>query len=79
KWSNEEFDKLIESAKSSTDAEQRWADLQAAEKIVLEENAISPVYQRGSARLTKPYVKDIVEHAFGADYSYKWASIEGKE
>lgn len=79
KWSNEEFDKLIESAKSSTDAEQRWADLQAAEKIVLEENAISPVYQRGSARLTKPYVKDIVEHAFGADYSYKWAFIEGKE
>lgn len=79
KWSNDEFDKLIESAKSSTDAEQRWADLQAAEKIVLEENAISPVYQRGSARLTKPYVKDIVEHAFGADFSYKWASIEGKE
>ncbi|MCT4794532.1 peptide ABC transporter substrate-binding protein [Exiguobacterium alkaliphilum] len=79
KWSNEEFDALIESAKSSTDAEQRWADLAAAEKIVLEESAISPVYQRGSARLTKPYVKDIVEHAFGADYSYKWASIEGKE
>ncbi|WP_445001881.1 peptide ABC transporter substrate-binding protein [Exiguobacterium alkaliphilum] len=79
KWSNEEFDALIESAKSSTDAEQRWADLAAAEKIVLEESAISPVYQRGSARLTKPYVKDIVEHAFGADYSYKWAFIEGKE
>ncbi|MCT4781916.1 MULTISPECIES: peptide ABC transporter substrate-binding protein [Exiguobacterium] len=79
KWSNEEFDALIESAKSSTDSEQRWADLAAAEKIVLEESAISPVYQRGSARLTKPYVKDIVEHAFGADYSYKWAYIEGKE
>jgi oligopeptide transport system substrate-binding protein len=79
KWSNEEFDALIESAKTSTDAEQRWADLAAAEKIVLEESAISPVYQRGSARLTKPYVKDIVEHAFGADYSYKWAFIEGKE
>lgn len=79
KWSNEEFDKLIADAKASTDAEERWQQLQDAEKIVLEENAISPVYQRGSARLTKPYVKGIVEHAFGADYSYKWAFIEGKQ
>lgn len=79
KWSNEEFDALIESAKANTDAEARWKELQDAEKIVLEENAISPVYQRGSARLTKPYVKGIVEHGFGADYSYKWAFIEGKE
>lgn len=79
KWSNEEFDKLIADAKASTDAEERWQQLQDAEKIVLEENVISPVYQRGSARLTKPYVKGIVEHAFGADYSYKWAFIEGKQ
>lgn len=79
KWSNEEFDKLIADAKASTDSAERWKQLQDAEKIVLEESVISPVYQRGSARLTKPYVKGIVEHAFGADYSYKWASIEGKE
>ncbi|WP_337873634.1 peptide ABC transporter substrate-binding protein [Exiguobacterium sp.] len=79
KWSNEEFDKLIADAKASTDPAERWTQMQEAEKIVLEESAISPVYQRGSARLTKPYVKGIVEHAFGADYSYKWASIEGKE
>ena len=79
KWSNEEFDKLIADAKASTDPAERWKQMQDAEKIVLEESVISPVYQRGSARLTKPYVKGIVEHAFGADYSYKWASIEGKE
>ena len=79
KWSNEEFDKLIADAKVNTDAAARWKQLQDAEKIALEENVISPVYQRGSARLTKPYVKNIVEHAFGADYSYKWAFIEGKE
>ncbi|WP_114569866.1 peptide ABC transporter substrate-binding protein [Exiguobacterium flavidum] len=78
KWSNDEYDKLIKSAQTSTDAEKRWSDLQEAEKILFDEAAISPVYQRGRAFLVKPYVKGVVEHNFGADFSYKWASIEGK-
>ncbi|HBF59030.1 MAG TPA: peptide ABC transporter substrate-binding protein [Exiguobacterium sp.] len=78
KWSNEEYDKLIKDAQTQTDATKRWSELQEAEKILLDSAAISPVYQRGRAFLVKPYVKGVVEHNFGADFSYKWASIEGK-
>ncbi|MCK2156721.1 peptide ABC transporter substrate-binding protein [Exiguobacterium sp. 17-1] len=78
KWSDKEYDKLINDAKTQTDATKRWSELQEAEKILLDSAAISPVYQRGRAFMVKPYVKGIVEHNFGADFSYKWASIEGK-
>lgn len=78
KWSDKEYDKLIKDAQTQTDATKRWSELQEAEKILLDSAAISPVYQRGRAFLVKPYVKGVVEHNFGADFSYKWASIEGK-
>lgn len=78
KWSDKEYDKLIKDAQTQTDAAKRWSELQEAEKILLDSAAISPVYQRGRAFLVKPYVKGVVEHNFGADFSYKWASIEGK-
>lgn len=77
-YSNEEFDKLIEDARTtlSSDLEARWEALQKAEKIVMEDAAFAPLYQRGRTALQKPYVKGLVTHPFGADYSYKWAYVE---
>ena len=47
------------------------------EKILIEEDAaISPLYQRGLSFLSKDKVKNLYNHAFGGDYSYKWVSIE---
>ena len=57
----------------------RWQALADAEKLLIDEDfAIGPIYQRGLMQLQKPYVKGIVAHPFGGDYSYKWAYIEGK-
>ncbi|MGB3259549.1 peptide ABC transporter substrate-binding protein [Paenisporosarcina sp.] len=81
-YSNPEFDKLIESAKGelALDAEGRWNAMAQAEKILLADDyAIAPIYQRGTMALVQPYVKGIVSHPFGGDYSYKWAYISGKE
>ncbi len=77
-YSNPEYDKLVADGKSSllTDPAKRWEALAKAEKILFDDAAISPMYQKGSSYLERPYVKNILVHAFGSDYSYKWAYIE---
>ncbi|MCA1055755.1 peptide ABC transporter substrate-binding protein [Rossellomorea aquimaris] len=77
-YSNPELDRLIEAGKSSllTDPEARWDALLEAEKIILEDQAISPMFQDGRAFLQKEYVNGILRHNFGAEHSYKWAEIK---
>lgn len=80
-YSNPEYDKLITDAKTTLSGDEvaRFEAMQKAEKILLEEDAaIGPLYQRGTAQLLKPYVKNVPIHPFGPEYSYKWAYIEGK-
>jgi oligopeptide transport system substrate-binding protein len=80
-YSNAEYDKLIQDAKTTLAGDEvaRFEAMQEAERILLEEDAgIGPLYQRGTAQLQKPYVKNVYVNSFGPDYSYKWASIEGK-
>ncbi|MDQ0429059.1 oligopeptide transport system substrate-binding protein [Planomicrobium stackebrandtii] len=81
-YSNEGFDALIESAKGelARDPVARWEAMAEAERILLEEDvAIAPIFQMGTMSLKKPYVKNIVKHPFGSDYSFKWTYISGKE
>ncbi|WP_414052854.1 peptide ABC transporter substrate-binding protein [Macrococcus animalis] len=77
-WSSKTYDKAIEEANGPllTDVEKRWTTLQDAETEFLNEAVIIPIYQRGSAFLTQPYVKNIVSHKFAGDYSFKETSIE---
>ncbi|UOY92934.1 peptide ABC transporter substrate-binding protein [Ectobacillus sp. JY-23] len=77
-YSNPKYDKLISDVKSSlaTDEEARFKALLDAEKILFEDAALAPIYQRGRAIITKPYVKDVYYHQIGGDYSYKWAYVK---
>lgn len=77
KYSNPEFDALIAESRTETeDLKARWNLLLEAEKIMMEDGAIGPVYQRANAVLEKDYVENIAEHLVGAEYSYKWTSIK---
>lgn len=81
-FSNKEYDQLIADSKGdlALKPEERYEAFAKAEKILLDdEAAIAPIYQRGLIFLEKPYFKGLVSHPFGADYSYKWAYISGKE
>ncbi|WP_335869976.1 peptide ABC transporter substrate-binding protein [Bacillus sp. 2205SS5-2] len=77
-YSNPEYDKLIEQSKGEllSDLDARWQAMADAEKILFDDAAISPMYQRGTAFLEREYVNGILRHSFGADNSYKWAYIE---
>ncbi|WP_312855455.1 peptide ABC transporter substrate-binding protein [Litoribacterium kuwaitense] len=80
-YCNEAYDAKVAEANAETeDLQKRFELFAEAEQILLEEDvAISPIYQRGIAYLRKPYVKDLLVHSFGAEFSYKWASIEGSK
>lgn len=78
-FSNPEYDALIERAQNdASDLEGRWEAMLEAEQILLDSAGIAPIYQRAYAVLEKDYVQDLVPHLTGAEYSYKWAYIEGK-
>ncbi len=79
-FSNEKYDSLLKeiSTTSLTDPEKRWDQMLEAEKVLFDNGAIAPIYQRYWAVLEKPTVKDIGYHLVGADYSYKWTYLEDK-
>lgn len=79
-WSSKEYDQMIDDASNKylDDVEKRWTTLQDAETLFLNDAVIIPLYQRGAARLTEPYVKNVERHKFAADYTYKGTYIDKK-
>lgn len=78
-YSNPDYDNAIKRAESKDIAlneEKRRDILRDAERILLEDAVIMPIYQRGRMYLQRPYVKGIIKHAYGTDYTYKHASTE---
>ena len=57
KWSNTEYDALIKKSKNNPNFEERVQDLTKAEKILIDEQGIAPLYYRTRLSLLKPYVK----------------------
>ncbi len=78
RWSNSQYDELISSAATTnaTDEVARWDDLQQANKIIIDEMGVAPVYQKAEGHLINEKVKGIVHHPAGASWDYKWTSIE---
>jgi oligopeptide transport system substrate-binding protein len=76
-FKNEQFDKNVKKAMVDfSDIDKRFAELQEAEDILIgQEAAISPMYQAGSARLIKPYVKGFTAHS-NSTYSYQWVTMD---
>jgi oligopeptide transport system substrate-binding protein len=78
-YSNADYDSLVNKAKTEIDEKKRYQMLLDAEKILLEQDAaIVPLYQQFSAILQKESIKGLVSLPFGADYSHKWTSMDGK-
>lgn len=77
-WSNKDYDKYVETAKSTADQKVRMEAMKNAELILLKELPIAPLYWPARNFVEKPYVKGIARYPVGADTEFKWAYIEGK-
>ncbi|HEU4965716.1 MAG TPA: peptide ABC transporter substrate-binding protein [Bacilli bacterium] len=78
-YSNKEYDDLVLGAKKEVDAKKRMDALYEAEKILMEDMPVGPIFFRGAAGVSKPYVKNWVTRSYGPSYELKWVTIEGKE
>lgn len=77
-WENEEYDKLVKEAATTNanDPEKRWQNLVDAEDLIVGEVGVGPIYQKAEAHMRASKVKDIVAHASGVDFDFKWAYVE---
>lgn len=76
-WSNAEYDEIIQSAKKgelALDVNARWDALKKAEKMVMDEAVIFPVYQKGNAVMIKKNVSGIEFHSVAINRVYKNAT-----
>jgi len=65
KWSNKQYDELIAKAKSSNDQAERAKYMHEAEKILMDEMPIAPIYFYTRQVLEKDYVKGAVRVLLG--------------
>ncbi|MGX5609051.1 peptide ABC transporter substrate-binding protein [Bacillus cereus] len=78
-YSNKKYDELVQKAKNTINPQERFDAELAAEKVLLDDMAISPVYQRGRAMLQRENIKDLYYHPTGGEFSYKWTYISNKK
>ncbi|MCH4123685.1 MAG: peptide ABC transporter substrate-binding protein [Levilactobacillus sp.] len=77
KWSNKTYDKLVKEA-TTTNANKpaaRWQNLVDAQKVLLKDQGIIPIYQSGKPQLMKSKVKGIVYFPVSSNWDFSKAYI----
>ena len=78
-WSNAEYDKIIADCTTGSlaaDYDARWKALYDAEKILLENAVIAPLYTNANANLISENVSGIEFHSVAIDHVYKHAVVK---
>ncbi|NCC66601.1 MAG: peptide ABC transporter substrate-binding protein [Clostridia bacterium] len=73
-WSNADYDTIIADCTTGqyiTDAQARWSALFEAEKIVMDEAVIAPIYTKADATMIKPTVTGIEFHPVALNRVFK--------
>ncbi|PWD50731.1 peptide ABC transporter substrate-binding protein [Serinibacter arcticus] len=77
KYSNPEFDAALEAAQgvNATDADARWDDLLEAQRILIDEQGITPIYFQSSTLLRNPALEGVIYHTAGPAFEYRSARL----
>lgn len=75
-WKNPEYDRLIEQAKDSGDQKVRMDAMHSAEKILIEEMPVIPIYFYVNPTLYNPGVKGVFYPLLGSYQEFKWGYVE---
>ena len=76
KWANDQYDDLIRKAQATVDPKTRMDAMAAAEKIMIDDVAVLPTYERTQVFLNSDRVTGIERHAIGPDPYFVWASVK---
>lgn len=74
-FNSPEFDKLMQASSVEADAQKRFELLRQAEKVLIDEQGVIPIYHYINSALVKPYVKGFNINVSGRNRS-KYLSIE---
>lgn len=77
-YSNPKYDALVKNISSEDDTTKRYEMMLEAEKMLFEDAAIAPLYQRGLAVLQRSTINGLVRHPSGPDFSFKWTEIDAE-
>ncbi|KRK37090.1 peptide ABC transporter substrate-binding protein [Levilactobacillus parabrevis] len=77
KWNNAEYNKDIAAAdgKDANNEAARWTDLVDAQKTLMKDQGIIPLYQQGKSQLVKSKVKGVTYFPTGANWDFSKAYI----
>ena len=77
-WKNSQYDTLVKNAegKDANDTGKRWNDLVDAEKILMQDQGIVPLYQKAQPQLLKSKVKGVEYFTTGAQFDFSHAYIK---
>ena len=75
-WSNAEYDELINEAKASNDEKLRVENMHKAEKILMDEMPVAPIYFYVNVNMYQPWVKGVFTPPFGSYQEFKWADVD---
>ncbi|WP_018085953.1 peptide ABC transporter substrate-binding protein [Desulfurispora thermophila] len=75
-WSNPEYDKLVRQANSSGDQKVRMEAMHKAEKLLMDEMPVMPIYFYTNPNLIKENIKGVIIPPFGTYADFKWAYVE---
>ncbi|MGB8842616.1 MAG: peptide ABC transporter substrate-binding protein [Aliidongia sp.] len=72
-YNNPEYDRLMKASAVTADPEERMKLLEAAEKLIIDDAAVAPIYSYVKKRMIKPYVTgfsaNILDYNYGKDIS----------
>ncbi|TXK77136.1 peptide ABC transporter substrate-binding protein [Paenibacillus sp. N3.4] len=75
-YSNPQYDALIKSAQTEVDATKRSKAMVDAEKILMDDQGVTPLYFRTTAYLKKPNIEGLILPPFGKEWELKWVTVK---
>ena len=76
KYTNAKYDALMEQLQKESDLTKRWDLMIQAEKVMMEDMAYIPVFEKGSAALKAKNVKGLEVVPVGTPYTFKYVKLK---
>ncbi|WP_047999323.1 peptide ABC transporter substrate-binding protein [Lactiplantibacillus herbarum] len=78
KYNSAAYDSAVKKAEGAdaNNETARWADMVAAEKQLMNDQGVIPIYQQATATLTRNNVKGIIYNTAGSNYNLKYMSVK---
>ena len=76
KYTSAKYDALMEQIQKESDLTKRWDLMIQAEKVIMDDLAYVPVFEKGSAALKAKNVKGLVVVPVGTPYTFKYVKLK---